>query len=282
MQDEDFAKPRFVAVEVAAAELGRRIAAGEQSSEEITRECLDRIEQVDADVHAFLAVDAERALRLKAWVEGNVRWVEEHSGGRVSYVYMPNTATAGYEYFNRYFFSQLPRDGLILDDRNNGGGQFADYVLDALSRRFTTGVTMRSGADYGSPAAYVEGPKAMIINESAGSGGDMLPWAFRKKGLGVLVGKRTWGGLVGITDYPLLQDGTWVTAPNMGLWDERGWIVENVGVSPDIEVEQDPAAVLAGQDPQLETALRVVLEELEKNPPRRPERPAFPVMGPGK
>ena len=236
----------------------------------------------DSRVVSVVPLDSERALRLKAWVEGNVRWVEERSGGRVSYVYMPNTATAGYEYFNRYFFSQLPRDGLILDDRNNGGGQFADYVLDALSRRFTTGVTMRSGADYGSPAAYVEGPKAMIINESAGSGGDMLPWAFRKKGLGVLVGKRTWGGLVGITDYPLLQDGTWVTAPNMGLWDERGWIVENVGVSPDIEVEQDPAAVLAGRDPQLETALRVVLEELEKNPPRRPARPAFPVMGPGK
>ncbi len=236
----------------------------------------------DSRVVSVVPLDSERSLRLKSWVEGNVRWVEERSGGRVSYVYMPNTATAGYEYFNRYFFSQLPRDGLILDDRNNGGGQFADYVLDALSRRFTTGVTMRSGADYGSPAAYVEGPKAMIINESAGSGGDMLPWAFRKKGLGVLVGKRTWGGLVGITDYPLLQDGTWITAPNMGIWDEHGWIVENVGVSPDMDVAQDPAAVLDGRDPQLETALRVVLEELEKNPPRRPVRPAFPVMGPVK
>lgn len=234
----------------------------------------------DPRVVSVVPLASEQALRLKSWVEENVRWVEKHSGGRVSYVYMPNTATAGYEYFNRYFFSQLPREGLVLDDRNNGGGQFADYVLDTLSRRFTTGVTMRAGADYGSPAAYVEGPKVMIINESAGSGGDMLPWAFRKKGLGVLVGKRTWGGLVGITDYPSMQDGTWITAPNMGIWDEKGWIVENVGVSPDIEVAQDPAAVLEGRDPQLETALRVVLEELKKNPPRRPTRPPFPVMTP--
>lgn len=117
----------------------------------------------------------------------------------------------------------------------------------------------------------------MIIDETAGSGGDMLPWMFRKFNLGTLVGKRTWGGLVGILGFPVLMDGGMVTAPNLAIWTKDGFIVENVGVAPDIEVEQTPSEVIAGKDPQLEKAIEIALKELEKNPPVQPKRPAFPV-----
>ncbi|HZW34035.1 MAG TPA: S41 family peptidase [Isosphaeraceae bacterium] len=128
------------------------------------------------------------------------------------------------------------------------------------------------------PNAAIFGPKVMLIDETAGSGGDLLPWMFRKFGLGKLVGKRTWGGLVGILGFPTLMDGGFVTAPDLAIFTEEGWVVENVGVPPDIEVEQDPAAVAAGKDPQLDRAIAFILAELEKNPPpRAPARPPFPV-----
>ena len=117
----------------------------------------------------------------------------------------------------------------------------------------------------------------MLIDETAGSGGDMLPWMFRKFGVGKLIGKRTWGGLVGMLGFPELLDGGGVTAPNLGIWTEDGFIVENVGVPPDIEVEQWPSEIIKGHDPQLEKAIEVVLEELEKNPPKDPVRPPYPV-----
>ncbi|WP_169731282.1 S41 family peptidase [Aminiphilus circumscriptus] len=221
-------------------------------------------------------VASDRALRLRSWVEGNVRRVEAATNGRVGYVYLPNTAGAGQEFFKRYFFAQAPRDGVILDVRSNGGGQFADYVLDVLRRNFTAGVALRPGMDYTAPGTFVPGPKVMLIDECAGSGGDMLPWAFRRLGLGTLVGKRTWGGLVGISSYPPLMDGGWVTAPSLGIWSDEGWVAENVGIAPDVEVEQDPRAVLDGGDPQLDAAIRIVLEQLEANPPVRPVRPPYP------
>ena len=128
------------------------------------------------------------------------------------------------------------------------------------------------------PNAAILGPKVMIIDETAGSGGDLLPWMFRKFHLGPLVGKRTWGGLVGILGFPVLMDGGTVTAPDLAIFTDEGWVVENVGVPPDIEVEQDPAAVAAGKDPQLDRAIEVVLEALAKSPPpKSPQRPPFPV-----
>jgi tricorn protease len=117
----------------------------------------------------------------------------------------------------------------------------------------------------------------MLINESAGSGGDYLPWMFRKYNLGKLIGKRTWGGLVGILGFPILMDGGYVTAPNLAIWTEEGWIVENVGVPPDIEVEQSPELVREGHDPQLEKAIQVVMEELKANPPKKLKRPSYPI-----
>ena len=120
----------------------------------------------------------------------------------------------------------------------------------------------------------------MLIDETAGSGGDLLPWMFRKFKLGTLIGQRTWGGLVGVLGFPTLMDGGTITAPNLAIWTaEEGWVVENEGVPPDIEVEQTPKDVIAGRDPQLERAIAVVVEELKKNPPPRPTRPALPERG---
>ena len=219
----------------------------------------------------------EYALRNRDWVEGNLKKVEKATGGRVAYVYVPNTATSGHRYFKRYFFPQADKEAIIVDERFNGGGSLADYYIDFLRRQYYAMWATRYGHDYRTPNAMIPGPKVMLVNETAGSGGDFLPWLFRKFGLGKLIGKRTWGGLVGILGFPVLMDGGMVTAPNLGIWTEDGWIVENEGVPPDIEVEQWPAEVAAGHDPQLEKAIQVVMEELKANPPKRPVRPPFPV-----
>ncbi len=222
-------------------------------------------------------LEDERALRNRDWVEGNLRRVTEATQGRVAYVYVPNTAEAGHKYFKRYFFPQADRQAIIVDERHNGGGSVADYYIDILRRPVVSYWAMRYGADLKTPIAGIHGPKVMLIDETAGSGGDLLPWMFRKFGLGPLVGKRTWGGLVGILGFPVLMDGGTVTAPNLAIWTEDGFIVENEGVAPDVEVEQTPADVIAGKDPQLEKAIEMVLAELAKAPPAAPKRPPFPL-----
>ena len=221
----------------------------------------------------------ELNLRNRAWVEGNLQRVTEATNGRVAYVYVPNTSAQGHEYFKRYFFPQADRQAIIIDERFNGGGLIADYYIDLLLRPVQSYWNMRYGNDLKSPNASIQGPKVMIIDETAGSGGDMLPWMFRKFNVGTLVGKRTWGGLVGTLGYPELMDGGSVTAPNLAIWTEEGFIVENVGVAPDIDVEQWPADVINGRDPQLEKAIEVALRELEKNPPEEPVRPPYPIRG---
>lgn len=228
-------------------------------------------------------VPSEAALRNRDWVEGNLKKVDEATGGRVAYVYVPNTTTQGHTYFKRYFYPQAYKEAIIVDERFNGGGQAADYYIDILRRPLASYWAMRYGADLKTPAASIQGPKVMLIDETAGSGGDFLPWMWRKFGLGKLIGKRTWGGLVGILGFPVLMDGGSVTAPNLAIWTpEEGWIVENVGVPPDIEVEQMPADVINGHDPQLEKAIQVVMEELKKSTPKQPQRPPYPVKTNGK
>ncbi len=222
-------------------------------------------------------IASESNLRNRDWVEGNLRKVTEATDGKVAYVYVPNTAGAGHEYFKRYFFPQVDRKAIIIDERFNGGGSVADYYIDILLRPVQSYWNMRYGKDLKTPNASIQGPKVMIIDETAGSGGDMLPWMFRKFSVGTLVGKRTWGGLVGTLGFPELMDGGVVTAPNLAIWTKEGFIVENVGVAPDIEVEQWPADIINGRDPQLEKAIEVALKELEKNPPEEPVRPPYPV-----
>lgn len=222
-------------------------------------------------------VDDESALRQFAWIEDNRRTVDRLSEGRAAYVFLPDTGGGGYAFFNRYFFAQVGKEAVVLDERFNHGGLLADYIIDLLARPAMSLVASREGADQISPAGAIFGPKAMIVNELAGSGGDAMPWYFRKAGLGKLVGKRTWGGLVGIWDYPPLLDGGFVMAPRGALYGLDGeWEVENVGVAPDVEVELDPKLWREGRDAQLEAAVRVVMEELEKNPLPAYRRPAYP------
>jgi tricorn protease len=226
---------------------------------------------------SVVPVSNEYALRNRDWVEGNFKKVDEATGGRVAYVYVPNTSTLGHTYFKRYFFPQVDKDAIIVDERFNSGGLVADYYIDILRRPFVCHWHTRYGHDLKTPGASIQGPKVMLIDETAGSGGDLLPWMFRKFKLGKLIGKRTWGGLVGTLGFPILMDGGYITAPNLAIWTEDGWVVENVGVPPDIEVEQWPADVIAGRDPQLEKAIEVITEELKRNPPKKLKRPPYPI-----
>jgi tricorn protease len=222
-------------------------------------------------------VETEANLRTLAWMEDNRRKVDQMSGGRLAYIHLPDTAGLGYTYFNRYYFAQLNKQGAVIDERFNHGGQAADYIIDKLRLPLLNYWTSRDSPDDTTPQALF-GPKVMIVNEYAGSGGDALPWYFRRAGIGPLIGKRTWGGLVGIGAYPRLIDGGSVTAPNFAFWNPDGkWDVENHGTDPDIEVEFDPKAWREGRDPQLEKAVQLALAALEKNPPPRHKKPAYPV-----
>jgi tricorn protease len=223
-------------------------------------------------------VASENGLRNLAWIEGNRRKVDQLSQGKLAYIYMPDTANGGYINFNRYFFAQTNKQGAVIDERFNGGGLLADYVVQELSRQMLSYIHYRyGGQDVPVPAGAIYGPKAMLINEMAGSGGDAMPWYFRKMNIGPLIGKRTWGGLVASFAPPPLMDGGSATAPDAAIYGLKGeWEVENNGVPPDIEVEMDPAAWRQGHDPQLERAIEYLMAELKKNPPQKPKLPAFP------
>ncbi len=222
-------------------------------------------------------VQHEHFLRSLDWVEGNLKKVTDATDGQVAYVYVPNTSWLGLAYFTRYFFPQSNRKAVIIDERSNGGGMLADYYIDILARPYHSHWNFRYGMDMKTPSASIQGPKIMIINETAVSGGDMLPYMFKKHKIGTLVGKRTFGALVGILGFPELMDGGYVTAPNLAIWTNEGFIVENAGINPDIEVEQWPADIIEGHDPQLEKAIELALKELEENPPEEYSRPPYPV-----
>ncbi|MEO8379024.1 MAG: PDZ domain-containing protein [Acidobacteriota bacterium] len=227
-------------------------------------------------------IESESALRSRDWVERNLRYVTEKTNGKVAYVWVPNTAEMGHEYFKRYFYPQADRQAIIVDERYNGGGLVADYYIDILRRPMISYWATRYGADLRTPLGSIQGPKVMLIDENAGSGGDLLPWMFRKEKLGTLIGRRTWGGLVGILGYPDLMDGGTITSPNLAFWSpEEGFGIENVGVPPDVEVDITPKDYAAGRDPQLDKAIEVVMQQLAANPPAAPQRPPYPVRAGG-
>ncbi len=220
-------------------------------------------------------VASENLLRLWSWIEDNRRRVDEATNGRVAYVYMPNTAGEGFTLFNRMYFAQTDKQALILDERSNGGGQAANYIIDILSRKWLSGWKDREGLDWATPGGAIYGPKVMLIDQDAGSGGDWMPYAFRESGLGTLIGTRTWGGLIGISANPGLIDGGFLTVPFFRFYDTDGrYTIENEGVAPDIRVELDPIALDRGQDTQLEAAIAVALQQLETA--QSPVRPAPP------
>jgi tricorn protease len=228
-------------------------------------------------------VASEQTLRTRAWVESNRRLVEKLSDGQLAYVYLPNTGQPGYTSFNRYYFSQQDEKGVVVDERFNGGGSAADYIIDVLGRDFDGYFNNVAGERYPftSPSAGIWGPKVMIINEMAGSGGDLMPYMFKRRKIGVLVGKRTWGGLVHTADTPPFVDGGSMIAPRGGFFTrDNRWAVENEGVGPDIDVENWPKEVIAGHDPQLERAVAEAMRLLKERPiDRLTKEPPPPIWG---
>ncbi len=225
----------------------------------------------------------EQGLRTRAWVESNRRLVEKLSDGQLAYVYLPNTGQPGYSSFNRYYFSQQDKKGVVVDERFNGGGSAADYIIDVLQRDFDGYFNNVAGDRYPftSPAAGIWGPKVMIINEMAGSGGDLMPFMFKRRKIGLLVGKRTWGGLVHTADTPPFIDGGSMIAPRGGFFArDNKWAVENEGVAPDIDIENWPKDVVAGRDPQLERAVQEAMRMLKEHPvDRAVKEPSSPTWG---
>jgi tricorn protease len=224
-----------------------------------------------------IPIRSEAALRNSEWIEDNQRKVDKLSGGKLAYVYLPDTGNGGFTNFNRFYFSQLNKQGAVIDERFNGGGQVADYIIEAMQRKIVGYWAYRYGAIQTTSNASIPGPKVMIINEVAGSGGDAMPWLFHQEKVGTLVGKRTWGGLVGIGAIPVLMDGGTVTSPSFGYFSPEGkWQIENHGTDPDVVVEQDPKAVSEGHDPQLEQAVSVAMQELAQHPVQEPAKPSYP------
>ncbi len=250
--------------------------AGKQTRIKVGRSAGDP----QARTYTVQPVRSEARLRYTAWVEGNREKVAKATGGRIAYVHVPDTATEGIQEFSKQYYPQVDKQGIIVDERFNGGGFIPDFFTERLRRTTLTKWSTRDGADFRTPTTAIDGPKCILINQYAGSGGDAFPYYFRQLGIGPLIGMRTWGGLVGISHNLPLVDGGVVTLPDFGMWDPVSgrWVVENHGVDPDIEVENTPSEMVAGRDPQLERAIEWALGELAKNPPPRVARPAYKVQ----
>ncbi len=221
-------------------------------------------------------LDDETRLRNLEWIESHRKRVEEASKGRIGYIYVPDTSINGQTELYRQYMAQFRKDGLIVDERFNDGGQIPDRFIELLNRKPLAFWATRDGADWTWPPTSHLGPKAMLINGWSGSGGDAFPDYFRKAGLGPLIGMKTWGGLIGLSGNPSLIDGGGMTAPTFRMYNIDGtWFKEGHGVDPDIEVVDDPAELAKGIDPQLERAIREVLNLLEKNPPVKAPRPPY-------
>lgn len=237
----------------------------------------DRPKEEGARTYAIKPIDSELSLFYLNWVETRRKMVEELSNGRIGYIHVPNTSIEGNKELFRGMYAYHDKDALIIDDRYNGGGFIPDVMVDLLDRE-TLAYWHRKGLEaMKSPAVAHDGPKAMLINHYSSSGGDAFPYFFKKKDLGVLIGTRTWGGLVGISGNASLVDGGYIAVPRFGIYNEEGeWIIEGVGVYPDIQVVDTPHLISKGQDPTIEKAVEVLLEKLEENPPKDVTPPANP------
>jgi len=222
-------------------------------------------------------ITSEYNLRYLDWVEGNRRRVEQASGGRIGYIHVPNTSENGNRELFKHFYPQADKDALLIDERYNGGGFIPDTMIALLARPLLNYWVRRGEQPATTPNFVSSGPKACLINWDAGSGGDALPYYFKKLKLGPLIGTRTWGGLVGLSGNPPLMDGGSVLVPQFRfLATDGSWVVENEGVAPDVEVVDRPDLIAKGQDPTLEKGIEVLLAELAKNPRRRVVVPAIP------
>ncbi|MCW5516467.1 S41 family peptidase [Muriicola sp. Z0-33] len=253
----------------------------EQTANKVTSLTIgSKADKSDAREILVQPVRSENSLRTFDWIEANRKKVAALSNGKLAYVYVPNTSGRGFEYFNRYYFSQQDKKGVIIDERNNGGGYAADYMIDIMDRELFGYFNSKTEGNrpWTTPMAGIWGPKVMLINERAGSGGDLLPYMFKAKKIGPLIGTRTWGGLVGTWDTPPFIDGGRMVAPRGGFFDLNAkWAVEGQGISPDIEVIQEPKLVLQGKDPQLEKGVEEAMRMLRQNEFQLKEEPAPPV-----
>lgn len=224
-------------------------------------------------------VASELSLRYFDWTESNRRKVEAATGGRVAYFHVPDTGGEGITEFGKGFYSQIDKEAVIVDERFNSGGYIPDFFVEKLTRRLLSIGSPRYGKDFPNPTGAIYGPKVIMANEWSGSGGDAFPYFFRKAGAGPIIGKRTWGGLVGINGFRTLMDGGGVTVPEFGIWSPQDgkWIAENHGIDPDIEVNNTPDKMRNGDDPQLDRAIAYIQEQLKKNPPAKYQHPPFPV-----
>jgi tricorn protease len=225
-----------------------------------------------------IPVRSERFLRYLDWVEKNRQVVDEESGGRIGYIHLPDTYVGSATEFPKYYYSQTRKQGLLIDGRFNGGGLDPDIFLARLAKKPLSYWTRRYSEDQVTPVYVSNAHMALLTNRQAGSGGDELPFEFRLKGMGPVIGTRTWGGLVGVSMFIALVDGSGLTAPDYRIYSPDGqWVVENEGVTPDIEVDLDPAEMARGYDAQLEKGIEVLLEMIEADPPTPPEHPPFPT-----
>ena len=232
----------------------------------------------DARTVNVIPSPTEQQLRYNDWVEGNRSRVEELSRGKLAYIHMPTTADEGYNAFNREFYAQLDKQGLIVDGRFNTGGRAADYIIDTLRRVPLIRAQLRDAEDIRIPTGIIEGPKVLLTNENAWSGGDSFPWIWQQAKIGPVVGMRTAGWGIGATEYDLIDRGT-IRVPDWGWYDPRTgtWFMENRGVTPDYELQIMPPAWRAGRDPQLEKAVELAMDALKKMKPLPNKRPNYPV-----
>lgn len=222
-------------------------------------------------------LSSEARLRNLAWIDENRRRVEQLSDGKIGYVYVPDTGQNGQNELVRQWRGQITKEGLIIDERFNSGGQIPDRFVELLNRPLRNFWGVRDGKDWSWPPVAHYGPKAMLVNGWSGSGGDCFPYYFKQSGLGPLIGQRTWGGLIGMTGAPPLIDGGSVTVPTFGIYNNDGeWIIESYGVDPDIEVVDDPGEMARGGDPQLERAVLEVQKAVRQNPVPSPQKPKYP------
>jgi tricorn protease len=217
---------------------------------------------------------SETELRFRSWVEERRQVVDKATNGKVGYIYVQSTGVDAQNELVRQFMAQWKREGLIIDERWNSGGQIPDRFVELLNRPVLAYWAVRDGQNWQWPPVAHRGPQVMLINGWSGSGGDAFPTYFRQAGLGPLIGMRTWGGLIGITGVPPLVDGGGVTVPTFRMYDPKGqWFAEGHGVEPDIQVPEDPSKLANGTDPQLERAIAEVLDRMAKAP-KAPSRPA--------
>jgi tricorn protease len=202
--------------------------------------------------------------------------VDKLSGGKIGYIYVPNTAVEGNRELHRGMYEYSEKEALIIDDRYNGGGFIPDVMTDLLDRKTLSYWKRNELAPMKTPGVAHDGPKVMLTNGYSSSGGDAFPYYFRKKGLGTLIGTRTWGGLVGISGNADFVDGGSLSVPQFGVFDENGWIVEGEGVSPDIEVVDRPEEMAKGEDACIVKAVEVLMKQLREKPVKKVEAPAPP------